>query len=514
MPVDIRLKSRTSGASGGPQSLRTGEPAYSHVDGTLYIGHGDDGNGWSTHVRVIGGLGAFNPVSGGKLGVNTTADATNRLAVKSDAVLFSHDDVTPGDGSVRFTVNKKQADKTASLLFQSNWSGRAEVGLTGDDDFHFKVSPDGVIWHEAIRIDHDTGAVHMPAGGFGEGAVVTTDYSAAKGTDLFVNGTGLLDNTYNWPDQYVLDNVIAPLGLPASMRFEGYHPGVVFSHELIPVDPSRVYRLRSYIHEEQPAHLQYMGLAFYDADDLLVQSHHHMRWKEGGVDSLTTLTQPLKPGDTLVHVADASGWNTSSDNAWKRYLAIYAYKNGKGYRYDYYTRLVWKEAFDTVGVDATNNVITLNAPLPSWMGNPDDPNDEWPAGTRIANGTAGATYKYAFYSGLALAQTDTWYRTSAWIGGTDTSGANRMNNFPPGTAKCRVMWLPNYSNRAGGWNGWPDSGAAHKVRYAGASIVEDMNAKVDKQPDGSARLVIPRINAGNDGWEFLSDPSPIIEEVE
>ena len=33
--------------------------------------------------------------------INSDADATNRLAVKSDAVLFSHDDVTPGSGDMR-----------------------------------------------------------------------------------------------------------------------------------------------------------------------------------------------------------------------------------------------------------------------------------------------------------------------------------------------------------------------------------------------------------------------------
>ncbi len=93
-----------------------------------------------------------------ELGINATADATNRLSVRSDAVLFSNIDAgSGGTGDVRFVVNKETAADTASLLFQTGFSGRAEVGLAGDDDFVFKVSPDGSAWAEAIRIDKDTG---------------------------------------------------------------------------------------------------------------------------------------------------------------------------------------------------------------------------------------------------------------------------------------------------------------------------------------------------------------------
>lgn len=36
------------------------------------------------------------------------------------------------------------------------------MGLTGDDDFHFKVSADGITWNEAIVIARNTGAVTFP----------------------------------------------------------------------------------------------------------------------------------------------------------------------------------------------------------------------------------------------------------------------------------------------------------------------------------------------------------------
>lgn len=106
------------------------------------------------------------------LGVNTTADATNRLAVKADAVLFNHDDVTPGTGDMRAKLNKSAAARTATLLFQDAASGRAEIGLTGDDDLHLKVSADGASWTDALTIDRATGTVKVNvalqgvAGGF------------------------------------------------------------------------------------------------------------------------------------------------------------------------------------------------------------------------------------------------------------------------------------------------------------------------------------------------------------
>lgn len=109
-----------------------------------------DGSEW---VQISGGGSETAAI----FGINTTADATNRLAVKSDAVLFNHDDVTPGSGDCRVFVNKDAADDTASVIFQTAASGRAEFGLAGDDNFHVKVSADGSAWTEALVIDKTTG---------------------------------------------------------------------------------------------------------------------------------------------------------------------------------------------------------------------------------------------------------------------------------------------------------------------------------------------------------------------
>ncbi len=88
------------------------------------------------------------------LGVQATPDAVNRFALSSDASLFNN----AGAGH-QVKVNKQAASGTASLLFQTNWTGYAEMGLNGSNDFSVKVGDDGGNWREALRVDRATGNV-------------------------------------------------------------------------------------------------------------------------------------------------------------------------------------------------------------------------------------------------------------------------------------------------------------------------------------------------------------------
>jgi hypothetical protein len=99
-----------------------------------------------------------------RVGINTDTDATNRLAVKSEAILLSHDDITPGSGDHRVNINKSASANTGSVVFQTGWSGRAEFGLTGDDNWHVKVSADGETWRDALIVDGASGSVDFPSG--------------------------------------------------------------------------------------------------------------------------------------------------------------------------------------------------------------------------------------------------------------------------------------------------------------------------------------------------------------
>jgi hypothetical protein len=144
-------------------------------------------DGW----HGIGGfLGAVD-----RFGVNATPDDTNRLAVRSNAVLFSGIEAADGGtGDLRFTVNKETDADTASLLFQSGWSGRAEIGLAGDTDFVFKVSGGGSAWTEAIRIDKDTGHPTILYDNAGSGLVAGNVQDAID--EIAAGGGGVVSSVF------------------------------------------------------------------------------------------------------------------------------------------------------------------------------------------------------------------------------------------------------------------------------------------------------------------------------
>lgn len=88
-----------------------------------------------------------------RIGINTASDTNNRLAVKANSFFFSHDDVTPGTGDIRGSLNKSTSAKDASLTFNTNWSARAIFGLLGSDLFTLKVSTDGSTFNTVFRVD-------------------------------------------------------------------------------------------------------------------------------------------------------------------------------------------------------------------------------------------------------------------------------------------------------------------------------------------------------------------------
>ena len=108
-----------------------------------------DGTDWQADLPDLAGLDG--------VGINTGWDGVNRLSLASQASLFSHE----GTGGHQLKVNKAGAADTASLLFQTGFSGRAEMGTAGNDAFSIKVSADGTAWRDAFRADPATGTVDI-----------------------------------------------------------------------------------------------------------------------------------------------------------------------------------------------------------------------------------------------------------------------------------------------------------------------------------------------------------------
>lgn len=135
---------------------------------------------WSGTAWVLPRAEIADPAT---LGVNAAADATNRLAVAAAATLLSHE----GAGH-QVKVNKSGPADTASLLFQSGWSGRAEMGLAGEDAFSVKVSADGTGWTTALSVDPASGALR-PAEHYAD--ALPDPAVAGDGALIFVHSVGM-----------------------------------------------------------------------------------------------------------------------------------------------------------------------------------------------------------------------------------------------------------------------------------------------------------------------------------
>lgn len=125
--------------------------------------------------------GAWSAPTPEMLGINTSADPTNRFAVASDATLLTHDGTDH-----QLKINKAAASDTSSLVLQSDWTGHAEMGLAGNNNWSLKVSPDGTGWTEALTIDAATGlasgaAVQSGPTDITPGRLMRSDYGYGPG---------------------------------------------------------------------------------------------------------------------------------------------------------------------------------------------------------------------------------------------------------------------------------------------------------------------------------------------
>ena len=102
------------------------------------------------------------------VGVGTAPDPSNVLSVYGSSALLN-------GANFSLTVNKSATANAASVLFQDGFSARAQIGLLGDDNFTFKVSPNGSSYYSALSLDKSTGAVTL---GNARTAVADANYVA------------------------------------------------------------------------------------------------------------------------------------------------------------------------------------------------------------------------------------------------------------------------------------------------------------------------------------------------
>ncbi len=166
-----------------------GQVAYVRDEARLLV---RTASGWTDVAALLTALQNLTA-----LGVGATADAGNPLTVRGPAALLTH-----AGAGMQLKLNKATAADTASLLYQTGFSGRAELGLCGDDRFHIKVSADGAAFTDAVTVDaagrlQAAGTVRVkgyvkaalpPAAGEGAGAIAYVSDDAAGATLAFSDG--------------------------------------------------------------------------------------------------------------------------------------------------------------------------------------------------------------------------------------------------------------------------------------------------------------------------------------
>lgn len=158
------------------------------------------------HVKTTSGWDIYTPnlqnIDG--IGIGTTSDATNRIAVAADASLFSHN----GAGH-QLKLNKATTTDTASVLLQSGWVGHAEFGLAGDNRMSIKASADGTDWFEAISIDPSAKTLSLAVGDSVGGQLTETAFQI----DRQITGTAVQSSVTDTTSGRLLRNGAFGIGV-------------------------------------------------------------------------------------------------------------------------------------------------------------------------------------------------------------------------------------------------------------------------------------------------------------
>jgi len=128
--------------------------------------------GWTAFEDALKALANLS-----RLGVGTTADAYNVLAVKGEAALLTAKTAGEGgSGDISLNLNKEAGGNSAQILLQTGYNTHAVLGLLGDNHFSLKVSPDGGNWRPALTVNRFSGRVRFGGTGYKTPSVPQRNY--------------------------------------------------------------------------------------------------------------------------------------------------------------------------------------------------------------------------------------------------------------------------------------------------------------------------------------------------
>jgi len=168
-------------------------------------------DGWRVWSKAGGALlvyetGVWRAIEAGaterveQLGIGADPDAANTFAAKLNGALFTADETSGGGtGDLRISLNKEAPGNLLSLLFQTGYEGRAEIGLTDSDALAVRVSDDGTVWSDALIVDHATGHIGIGQAADDGDTLSVRDRLTVSGDDGYftLKGSGTVDMARN-----------------------------------------------------------------------------------------------------------------------------------------------------------------------------------------------------------------------------------------------------------------------------------------------------------------------------
>lgn len=254
----------------------------------------------------------------------------------------------------------------------------------------------------------------------------------SMGEQLVINGSGLMGDNTNFSS--LIFDASKSNGSAGSFTRIGSTYVNVYSDMFFPVSPTIRYSFELDAMSSKEKATMYSFFDFYDVDKKQITAGDHMYVE----NTLTTLAKDLKNGDTIVYLTDMTNWLTSGGNGiYTRGFIFWNYKNSFGYTYPEhtYSKHSWADLYMDSGINTAAKTITLKHP---WT------KGTFPAGTKVSQSNSGATFKYQAM-GNSIPPTE-WRHYSGHYDGTDYSGKNVRDKFPPGAAYAKVGFLWNYNN--------------------------------------------------------------------
>ena len=225
-------------------------------------------------------------------------------------------------------------------------------------------------------------------------------------TNLLYNGFGE-SGTENWETPANVKTDIKPSNSNIYASFIANT-----TKEYIPIYRNTSYFISFYIKQSTTSGTTYPSILPYDIDKKFIANFNS---RIGfNLATMTTLTQPLNPGDTKIYVNSLSQWNANSGHYYN-HAAIFGYKDSTGYVYPDGTYTADAPNFGSstnakTNLDKTNNIITL---ISAYTGQPR------PVGTSVCAATDGSTYFYPV-GGVANSSITNWTFKQATFSSEDS----------------------------------------------------------------------------------------------